>query len=211
MTTSPGVHCPRPSFRAIVAPRAPASVPGRGRTCAREDEALLRGVGLTCLVVVAGLVLLRSMRTTPAPEYGSEEYRKMFPASADPQRFEKAREAQEKSGGPQQGRDDPTMLSMEACERAKIAVRSRLKAPSTAKFPGCVFGANEYEIRANPAQTRRVPGSAWSTAPELCTAHLIAVLVFDKLGVGILRRAWFNLDLIWAATLVATGVLTLVL
>jgi hypothetical protein len=35
--------------------------------------------------------------------------------------------------------------------------------------------------------------------------------VFEKLGVGILRRAWFNLDLIWAATLVTTGVLTVTL
>jgi hypothetical protein len=39
----------------------------------------------------------------------------------------------------------------------------------------------------------------------------IAVLVFDKLGVGILRRVWFNVDLIWAAALVATGTMTLVL
>ena len=37
----------------------------------------------------------------------------------------------------------------------------------------------------------------------------IAVLVFEKLGVGILRRAWFNLDLIWASALVVTGALTL--
>jgi hypothetical protein len=39
----------------------------------------------------------------------------------------------------------------------------------------------------------------------------IAVLVFDKLGVGILRRVWFNVDLIWAAALVATGAMTLAL
>ena len=37
----------------------------------------------------------------------------------------------------------------------------------------------------------------------------IAILVFEKLGVGILRRAWFNLDLIWAGALVATGLTTL--
>jgi hypothetical protein len=45
----------------------------------------------------------------------------------------------------------------------------------------------------------------------LAVTALIAVLVFEKLGVGMLRRAWFNLDLIWAATLVATGVLTVTL
>ena len=39
----------------------------------------------------------------------------------------------------------------------------------------------------------------------------IAGLVFEKLGVGILRRAWFNVDLIWAAALVATGAMTLMM
>jgi hypothetical protein len=37
------------------------------------------------------------------------------------------------------------------------------------------------------------------------------MLVFEKLGVGILRRAWVNLDAIWAAALMATGTLTLIL
>jgi hypothetical protein len=35
------------------------------------------------------------------------------------------------------------------------------------------------------------------------------MLVFEKLGVGILRRAWFNVDLIWARALAATGAMTL--
>jgi hypothetical protein len=35
------------------------------------------------------------------------------------------------------------------------------------------------------------------------------VLVYEKLGVMILKRAWFNLDLLWAGTLVAAGVVTL--
>ena len=43
----------------------------------------------------------------------------------------------------------------------------------------------------------------------LAVTAFIAVLVFEKLGVGILRRAWFNLDLIWSAALIATGTLTL--
>jgi hypothetical protein len=45
----------------------------------------------------------------------------------------------------------------------------------------------------------------------LAVTALVAVLVFEKLGVGILRRAWLNLDLIWSAALVATGMLTLIL
>ena len=45
----------------------------------------------------------------------------------------------------------------------------------------------------------------------LAVAAFVAVLVFDKLGVGILRRAWFNLDLIWAVALVASGAVTLMM
>ncbi len=36
-------------------------------------------------------------------------------------------------------------------------------------------------------------------------AGLVALLVYEKLGVGILRRAWFNLDLLWTIALMATG------
>ena len=43
----------------------------------------------------------------------------------------------------------------------------------------------------------------------LVVTAFIAVLVFERIGVGILRRSWFNLDLIWAAALVVTGALTL--
>lgn len=48
-------------------------------------------------------------------------------------------------------------------------------------------------------------------AGYLAVTAFIAVLVFEKLGVGILRRAWINLDVIWAAALMATGTLTLML
>jgi hypothetical protein len=43
----------------------------------------------------------------------------------------------------------------------------------------------------------------------LLVTALVAWIVFEKLGLGLLRKAWFNLDLIWAATLVLTGILTL--
>jgi hypothetical protein len=39
----------------------------------------------------------------------------------------------------------------------------------------------------------------------------VALLVFERLGVRILRKAWFNVDLVWAATLIATGLITLVM
>ena len=40
---------------------------------------------------------------------------------------------------------------------------------------------------------------------------IVAIVVFEKVGLSILRRAWFNLDKAWAIVLIATGALTLVL
>jgi hypothetical protein len=38
----------------------------------------------------------------------------------------------------------------------------------------------------------------------------IAIVVYEKLGVMILKRTWFNLDLFWAGALVGAGFITLV-
>jgi hypothetical protein len=35
--------------------------------------------------------------------------------------------------------------------------------------------------------------------------------VYYKVGIAILRRAWFNFDILWVGALVAMGVLTLVM
>jgi len=38
----------------------------------------------------------------------------------------------------------------------------------------------------------------------------VALVVYQRVGLAILRRAWLNLDLVWAIALVGTGMLTLV-
>jgi hypothetical protein len=43
----------------------------------------------------------------------------------------------------------------------------------------------------------------------LAVAGVIAVVVYQKLGVEVLRRAWINLDLIWVGALVVVGGLAL--
>lgn len=48
-------------------------------------------------------------------------------------------------------------------------------------------------------------------AGYLLVTTVVAALVFEKFGVALLRRAWFNLDRIWAVALVATGSLSLAL
>ena len=45
----------------------------------------------------------------------------------------------------------------------------------------------------------------------LSVTTLIAWIVYRKLGLALLRGAWWNLDVMWAASLVGTGVLTAIL
>jgi hypothetical protein len=60
---------------------------------------------------------------------------------------------------------------------------------------------------------------AWSAAQAtmihsagyLLVSAALAGVVFEKLGVGLLRKAWFNLDLVWAVALVVTSIVTLVM
>ena len=46
------------------------------------------------------------------------------------------------------------------------------------------------------------------TLGHLVVAGLVAMIVYEKLGVRILQRAWFNFDLAWAVALVVSGLVT---
>jgi hypothetical protein len=46
------------------------------------------------------------------------------------------------------------------------------------------------------------------TAGYLFVAGAIAILVYDRLGLRLLRTAWINLNVIWAIALIVTAVLT---
>ena len=48
------------------------------------------------------------------------------------------------------------------------------------------------------------------TLAMFLTATVVALVVYEFLGVAVLRRAWFNLDRMWAFALVGAGVITLV-
>ena len=53
--------------------------------------------------------------------------------------------------------------------------------------------------------------TAIHTLGYLIVMAAIAVIVYEKVGLAILRKAWFNLDIVWALALIVTGVLTLAL
>jgi hypothetical protein len=51
---------------------------------------------------------------------------------------------------------------------------------------------------------------ALHTLAMFLTAGVVALLVFHVFGVGVLRRAWFNLDKMWTAVLIGAGVATVI-
>ncbi len=83
-----------------------------------------------------------------------------------------------------------------------------------------LLGTSAVEAAGPMADHTHVPGAASPLAALLATGvhtvgylavtGLVAWVVYRRLGLAILRTAWFNLDLVWAAALVATGVVTLV-
>lgn len=53
--------------------------------------------------------------------------------------------------------------------------------------------------------------TAVHTAAYLAVTGLVAWIVYRKVGLAVLRKAWFNVDLLWAAALVVSGVVTLLM
>lgn len=49
------------------------------------------------------------------------------------------------------------------------------------------------------------------TAGYLAVTAALAVVVYERVGLGILRRAWINVNALWAGALIVSGLLTAVL
>lgn len=75
----------------------------------------------------------------------------------------------------------------------------------------CGGGAASHDHTHLAAATSPLAGllaTAVHTAGYLAVTGLIAWVVYRKVGLAILRKAWFNVDMLWAAALVVTGVIT---
>jgi hypothetical protein len=63
-------------------------------------------------------------------------------------------------------------------------------------------------INLGSVEWTRVIAAAVHTAGYLLVTGVIAVIVYEKVGLRFLRTAWVNLDLVWAIALVITDVAT---
>lgn len=76
-------------------------------------------------------------------------------------------------------------------------------------LPVVLAGPNAH----HHASAQGVANGVWATLIHtlgyLTVTASVALLVYQKFGLALLRRAWFNLDLIWAIALIATGCIAL--
>jgi hypothetical protein len=71
-------------------------------------------------------------------------------------------------------------------------------------------GAHMAAVAATPGMETAVVATLIHTVGYLLVTGLLAVIVYERLGLTLLRRLWVNLDLVWALALIATGLLTAV-
>jgi len=71
--------------------------------------------------------------------------------------------------------------------------------------------AGHHDMSAAASPLAALLATAVHTAAYLAVTGIIAWVVFSKLGLAILRKAWLNLNLVWAAALVVTSVVTLLM
>jgi hypothetical protein len=77
-----------------------------------------------------------------------------------------------------------------------------------------LFGLSAGEHAGHSAGARTLLSASLAvgvhTAGYLVVTALVAAIVYEKVGLAVLRRAWVNMDLIWSGALMVTGLLALV-
>ncbi len=98
---------------------------------------------------------------------------------------------------------------MASAHGAGLMVVPVLLASTTVQAQNRMAGHHHMPPTAGPLAGMLATGV--HTIAYLAVTGLIAWVVYRKLGLALLRKAWFNFDLLWAAALVAAGLITLLL
>ena len=98
---------------------------------------------------------------------------------------------------------------MASAHGAGLMVLPVLLGTSGVEAAGQVTRHNHLCAAANPLAG--VLATGVHTIAYLAVTGLVAWVIYRKLGLALLRKAWFNFDLLWAAALVVAGVITLVM
>ena len=77
-------------------------------------------------------------------------------------------------------------------------------------LPVVLAGPHAHHMAAAQSAGGGVGATLIHTLGYFTVTAAAALLVYQKFGLAMLRRSWFNLDLIWAVALVVTGLVALV-
>ena len=110
-----------------------------------------------------------------------------------------------KGGGMRVGFRDLTLWSflMASAHGAGVMVLPVLFGLSAGEHGGHSTGAQSLQSASLAV--------AVHSAGYLVVTALVAAIVYEKVGLAVLRKAWVNMDLVWAGALVLTGLLTLMI
>ena len=81
--------------------------------------------------------------------------------------------------------------------------------PVLLAFPADAHAHHTHAFAGGSSVARDGAAVLVHTMAMLLVMGLVALIVYEKLGLAILRRAWMNLDLVWAIAIVAAGLFTL--
>ena len=73
-------------------------------------------------------------------------------------------------------------------------------------LPVMLAGPHTHHMAASQGANSGVSATLIHTLGYFTVTAGVALLVYQKFGLAMLRRSWFNLDLIWAIALVVTGI-----
>ena len=97
---------------------------------------------------------------------------------------------------------------MAAAHGAGLMVVPVLLRGSTAQAFGAPTSHDHAPFAATASPAAAIFATAVHTAGYLAVSGLVAWVVYRKAGLAVLRKAWFNVDLLWALALIATGLVT---
>jgi hypothetical protein len=98
---------------------------------------------------------------------------------------------------------------MASAHGAGLMVLPVLFSNSTVEAANQMAGHHQMAAATSPAAG--MIATAVHTIAYLFVTGLIAWVVYRKLGLAVLRKTWFNFDLIWGTALVGTGLFTILI
>jgi hypothetical protein len=96
---------------------------------------------------------------------------------------------------------------MASAHGAGLMVLPVLLGSSTVEASGQMVGHNHMAAATSPLSG--MLATLVHTTAYLAVTGILAWVVYRKLGLALLRKTWFNFNLVWGATLVAAGLSTL--